>query len=133
MAEDGDLGGVLLAEVGTVGLDDVEEARDDGGNAVEVAGARGSVEARGDGAGVDKGGVAGRIHFGGGGREEERDAGVGELAAVLVEGAGVGGVVLVGTKLGWVDEDGGGDGVVLRERGRDQRQMPGVERAHGGD
>ena len=69
----------------------------------------------------------------GGGREEEVDAGGFELAAVLVEGAGVGGEVFVGAELGGVDEDGGGDDVALRAGGGDEREMAGVERAHGGD
>jgi len=133
LAEDGDLGGVLLAEVGAVGRDDVEEAGDDGGDAAEVAGARGSVEAGGDGAGVDEGRIAGRIHGCGGGSEEEVDAGGFQFGAVFVEGARVGGEVFGGTELGGVDEDGDGDGVVLGEGCRDEREMAGVERAHGGN
>ena len=61
--EDGDLLGVLLAEVGDVGRDDVEQLADDGADAVEVPGAAlGALEdgarpadadARGEAVGVD--------------------------------------------------------------------------------
>ena len=85
VAQDGDLSGVLLAEVGAVGRDDVEEAGDDGGDSAEVAGARGSVEACSDVAGVDEGGVAGRVHVGGGGAKRRSTPAEFEFAAVFVE------------------------------------------------
>src|ERR1017187_5372969 len=44
-AEDGDLGGIFLAEEGAVGLGGDEELGYDGGNAAEMAGAGGAVKA----------------------------------------------------------------------------------------
>jgi len=120
VAEDGDLSSVLLAEVGAVGRDDVEEAGDDGGDSAKVARARGAVEAESDVSRVDEGGVSGRVDIGGGGREEEMDACGFQLAAVFVEGARVGFVVFAGRELGGVDEDGCGDEVTFCAGGGDE-------------
>ena len=63
-ADDAELLGVLLAEVGAVGADDAEEAGDDGGDAAEVAGAGRAFEAFGEGAcHLDPVVEAGRVHF----------------------------------------------------------------------
>ena len=56
-AEDGDLRGVFLAEEGEVGFGGDEQFGDDGGDAAEVAGAGGSVEAAAEGFDVDEGGA----------------------------------------------------------------------------
>ncbi len=56
-AEDGDLGCVLLAEEGEIGLGGDEELGDDGGNAAKMAGARCAVEAIAEAGDLDKGAV----------------------------------------------------------------------------
>jgi hypothetical protein len=60
-AENGDLGGVFLAEEGAVGLGGDEELGDDGGNSAEVAGAGCAVEAVAQAFYVDDCGCACRI------------------------------------------------------------------------
>jgi hypothetical protein len=53
--------------------------------------------------------------------------------AVGLEGAGIAGVVLVGSELGGIDEDADGDVAAGGRGGADQGGVAGVERAHGGD
>jgi hypothetical protein len=132
-AEDGDLGGVFLAEEGAVGGEDVEELGDDGSDAAEVVRARGAVEAAADVRDVDEGLGAGRVHLVGGGGEEEIDAFVAQKLAVFGEGAGIAGEVFGRGELGGVDEDGGGDAVAAGTGGADEGEVAFVQRAHGGD
>ena len=87
--------GVLLAEVGDVGADDVEELGDDRGDAAEVPGAapRGvAVEHLGERAGdLDRGGEALRVDLLDGRRVDEVDAGLGgQLEVALPRRAGSG-------------------------------------------
>ena len=112
-SDDDKLLGVLLAEVGPIGLDDVEELGNDGGDADEVTGPRRAFVEVGDGAGVDPGVGAGAVHLVGGGGEDEADTCLFEHAEVAVAVAGVGCEVFVGAELGGVDKYGGGYGVVL--------------------
>ena len=109
-ADDGELLRVLLAEEQHVRLHHAEQLGDDDGDAVEVARARGALEALGErAADVDVGGEALRIHLVGRRREDDRDARLlqeaqvaGLVARVLVE-------VLAAAELRRVHEDGGGD------------------------
>ncbi len=132
-AENGDLGGVFLAEEGEIRLDDVEELGDDGGDAAEVRGAGAAVEAGADFGDVDPGaaGAVG-VHVGGGGGEEEVHAFGLEEPAVGFPGAGVFGQIFVRGELGGVDEEGDGDEIALCFGGADQGDVAGVEGAHGG-
>ncbi len=131
--QDGDLSGILLAEEGFVRGDDVEQLGYDGGDAAKVAGAGGAVEAILDFFDLNEGGGAVGIHLGGIRREEQIDVLGFEEAAVGLEGAGVFREVLVGGELGGVDEDGGGNRIAGGFRGADEREVPVVQRAHGGN
>ena len=133
LADDGELLGVLAPEVGAVGLHEVKQLGDDGGDAIEVAGPRGALEAFGDAADADAGGVALGVHDVDAGEEGERDAGRLEEREVLRLGPGVAGEVLVGPELRGVHEDRGDDGRAVGTRGLDERDVPSMERAHGGD
>ena len=74
-ADDGELLRVLLAEEQHVRLHHAEQLGDDDGDAVEVARARGALEALGErAADVDVGGEALRVHLVGRRREDDRDA-----------------------------------------------------------
>ena len=132
-SDDNQLLGVLLAEIGAVGLDDVEELGNNGGDADEVAGPRGAFVEIGDGAGVDPGVGAGAVHLLRGWGEDEADAGLVEHLEVTVEVTGVGCEVLVGAELGGVDENGGGYGVVLGGCTFDEGHVAAVEVAHSRD
>ena len=131
--DDDELLGVLLAEIGAIGLDDVKELGDDGGDADEVAGSRGPFVEVGDGAGIDSCVRTGVVHLLGGGSEDEADTGLFEHTQVTVEISGVGGEVLVGAELGGVDKDGGGYGIILDCGAFDEGHVAAVEEAHSGD
>lgn len=128
-ANDGELLVVLLAEDGEVGLQQAEEAGDDGGDAVEVPGAGGAAEARGEPLDVDGGGVARGVQ---GRRHEEQvhtrlfaEGGVAlGVSRVAVE-------VLARTELQRIDEN--ADHKLIAERAGEvhQRGVPGVQEAHG--
>lgn len=151
-ADDDGLLDVLLAEVGGVGLDGAEELHADGGDAAEEGGAAGALEDGADGADGDEAAVAGRllrgrhargVHLGGRGVEDGADAAevgpvagqfavqLGELAHVGVPGGRVGRQVLAGAELRRVDEEGDDDVVGAPGRGADQREVAGVQGAHG--
>jgi len=79
-AQDGKLRGILLAEVGTVGRDDMEELGDDGGHSAKVAGTARAVEAITDAGDFNECGCAGGRQRFSGGREEDVYTGRGEAA-----------------------------------------------------
>ena len=132
-SDDDQLLGILLAEVSAVGLDDVKELGHDGGDTYEVAGSRGAfVEVR-DRARIDFGVGVGTVHFVGRGGEYKADTRLFKHAEVTVEVSGVGGEVFVGAELSGVDEDGGGNGVVLGGGAFYEGHVAAVEVTHGGD
>ena len=126
--------GVLLAEVGDVGADDVEELGDDRGDAAEVAGAAAlgvAVEDRGEVAGdLDRGGGAVGVDLGDVGGEDEVDARLAGQAQVALLVARVAVEVLVRAELGRVDEEAHHDDVALGAGGAQQRDVALVEEAH---
>jgi len=133
LADDHDLLGVLLPEVGPLGADQVEEDRDDRGDAVEVSGPCGAFERPGDGSDRHGRVEAGRIDLVDLRREDEIDAFLStdrEIARLVPRiSLEVRGLV----ELARVDED-------RRDRRRavgagptNQRTMPIVEPAHRGD
>ena len=133
-AEDGDLGGVLLAEEGAVRLEDVEELGDDGADAAEVAGAGLAVEAVAQVAWIDESAQAARgVHLRGHRSEDQVYAFFFEEVEVGVERAGVAGEVFIGAELGGVDEDGGGYVGAGLAGGADEAEVALVESAHSGD
>ena len=132
-ADDAELLGVFFAEDGEVGEDGVEELGDDGADAVEMAGAGGAAEGAGEGGFGDGDAGALGIHVWDGGEENEIDAFKFAEGAVGVEGAGIGGEILVGAELGGVDEDGDDHDVGAILRDADEGEVAIVEVAHGGD
>src|SRR5439155_8221043 len=76
---------VLLAEIGPVGLQDAEQLYHHRGHAPEVAGPPRSLERRGDGAEVDDGLEAGRIHLLDRRREQKVAPGCLEQARVALD------------------------------------------------
>ncbi|KAI9163818.1 Glycerol-3-phosphate acyltransferase [Paramyrothecium foliicola] len=150
-ADDDGLLHVLLAEVDTLGLDNVEELHADGGDAAEEGGPARALEdlphrrhGHERALAVDLlAGEAGRVHLGGGRREDGGDAAqvlpvIGQLAVqpgqhgrVGVPGDGIGAEILAGAELGRVDVYAHDDVVVLAGGGPDQREVALVQRAHG--
>ena len=138
LSDDGYLRRILLAEVGTVGLNDVEELCHHGRDSDKVPWTRCSIEPRGYRTWIDGSlslqPVCARIHLVGRRGKEKRNAFALQLLAVVVEGARIPGQVLVRPELKRVDEDARRrDDAVLAPRLSDQRKMPGMERSHGGN
>ena len=105
LADDHDLLGVLLAEVGVLGADQVEQDRDDRRDAVEMARPGGALERLGDGPDRDDRVEAGRVDLRRVGREDDVDAlrlADGEVARLV---ARVLRVVVGDVELARVDED----------------------------
>ena len=132
-AEDGDLGGVFLAEVGAVGLGGDEELGDYGGYSAKVGGSGPAVEAVAEAFDFNKCGRAGGVAVFDCGGEDDVGAFGFSKDAVGIEGAGVAGEIFVGGELGRVDEDADGDLGAFCGGGADEGCMAGVKRAHGGD
>ncbi|KAI3477902.1 hypothetical protein L1887_60209 [Cichorium endivia] len=99
---------VLLSKVGAVGLDDVKELGDDGGDAAEEGGAAAAFHLMAEAFDLDKG------------------------ADLIGNDLGEAVRVLGGSKLGRIDKDGDDGIVVLTQTGPDELEMAVVERAHGG-
>lgn len=132
-AKDDGLLGVLLAEEGEVGLDDVEEFGDDGADRFEVSGAKRAAKGVGEGGGANGEEFGAGVHFGGGGAKEEVGAELAAEVLIGLTGARVIGEIFGGGELGGVHED-GDDGVVAGvAAGADECGVSLVERAHGGD
>ena len=130
LLDDRDLLGVLAAEVRDVGPDDREELQADGRDAAEVAGPCLALEPDRSALGLDPGREPGRIELLGRRREEEVDTrGLGR-ALVGGEVARVGGEVARVAELRRVDEEARDDDVALGARGREERAVAVVERAH---
>jgi|GEM_PF-5156961 len=130
-ADHGELLPVLFAEQRHVGQDLVEQLADHGGDAVEMAGARGAAEAVADARDRHVGGEALRIHRLDRRRPEERHAFrfqqrtvAFELARILVE-------ILVGAELERVHEDRDDDVIGPFAGLAHKCQMAFMECAHG--
>jgi hypothetical protein len=131
--EDRGLLRVLLAEVGPVRPDDVEELEADRRHSAEVPGTGAPFQLIREAFDLHPGPEALRIHLLGG-RDEQvvdprglRERGVGLFVArVALE-------VLPLPELGRVDEDRGDDDVVLPPGGLEERHVARVQRAHRGD
>jgi len=132
-ADDGELLGVFAAEVGDVGLDDVEKFADDGADPAKEAGAGSTAEMIAEFVGVDPGEVLLRVHFDGVGCENQIDAEFFAGGGIGIEGAGVAVAVFVGSELGGIDEDGDDGVVALGAAGADEGEVAIVEGTHGGD
>ena len=126
--DDRELLGVLAAEVGPVGLEDVEQLRHHGRDAAEVAGPALALEGRRPPRRrppqVSK--PAGYISAGAG-REQEVAAGLGQEPAVALEVARVAGEVLLGSELGGVHEELAATCGTRAARAAHERQVAGVQ------
>ena len=131
-AEDRDLGGIFLTEVGAVWLGGGKELGDDGGDAAEMSGAGFAVKAIAEAFHLDKGGGAGRIHLLGGGGEEGFSTFPGGELEIGGERAGIAGEVFFRAELPGIDEESDDDEIAGFGSGANERGMTGVERAHGG-
>ena len=132
LLDDRGLLGVLLAEVGAIRPDDVEELQADRGHAAEMPRPELAFQLAAELSDVDPGSVAVRVHLLGRGREEDVDAGLlGELRIALLV-ARIAVEVLAGRELGRVHEEARDDDVILCPRGLEQRKVASVEGAHCG-
>jgi hypothetical protein len=131
--DDGRLLRVLLAEVGAIGADDVEQLQADGRHAPEMAGPRRPLQRSAELLDLDPGLEAVRVELLGGGCEEQVDPVLGGDRRVPRLVPWIPREVLAGAELRRVDERGGDDDVVLLPGRRDQGQMAVVEPAHGRD
>ncbi len=129
-ADDGELLEILFAEQGDVRRDLVEQLGDDDGDAVEMSGPGGAVQASGHPRHADAGGVTLRVH-------RRRVRGPEQLhpfrlqhRSVRAFAPRVGGEILAGAELGGIDEDRGDDVIGASFALRDQRHVAGVQRAH---
>ena len=133
-ADEQQLLGVLLAEVGRVGAGEVHELGDDGEHAVEVAGPGLALEDVAERAGRDPDArVAVLVDDVGGRGEDEVDARGRADLQVGVEGARVAREVLAWAELQRVEEDRDDDVCGALASGADQGRVPVVQRAHGHD
>ncbi len=132
-ADDLELLVVFEAEVGAVGLGDVEELGDHGGDALEVAGARRAFELVGEAADDDHRVEAALVHLGHVGLEDGIDAILGGDSLVASGVAGVLLEVFDVVKLGRVDEQGHHGDIVFGFGSAQEGAVAFVERAHGGN
>jgi hypothetical protein len=73
-----------------------------------------------------------RVEIGLARRKQQVDAGGGELVAVILQGTRIEVEVVTGSELQTVDENAGDDGIAVRARLGHQRDVAGVQVAHGG-
>src|SRR5205085_3615666 len=121
---------VLLAEVGAIGTDEVEELETDRRHAAEMPGAILALENPAELFDVDPGLEAGRIELAGARREQDVDAGLGGERRVALLVPRIGGEVLSFAELRRVDEEAGDHEVVFVPRRAEEREVALVERAH---
>lgn len=131
--DDEGLLGIFLAEDGEVRADDVEELADDGGDTAKEDGAGDAAEGRHHVVEVKPGLVAGGIHHGVVGGEDDVATDVFKHVEVALHVAGVGGEVFVRGELGGVDVDAGHEGVGPLPGDAHEAEVAFVEVAHGGD
>ena len=124
---------VLLPEIGAIGAHDVEELQADGRDAAEMSWPRVALGACGETLDLDPRVEALGIHLDGRRHEEKVDAGRLGDGGVRLPVARVAVEVLPCAELGRVDEDRGNHQVVLAAGRIEERDVPGVERAHRGD
>ena len=130
--DDAELLGIFAAEVGPVGLHDVEQLADDGGDAAEVSGPRCPLQAISEVLYVHEGAEVVRIHRACFRYEDGIHAPFFEHGKVARQVAGVGSEVFVRPKLQGIDEYRGPAQVVLSAGGMYQRHVARVQVPHGG-
>ena len=124
---------VLFSEQRRLRLNDVEQLENDGRHAAEMAGAELAVELVLNGWWLDVVLLRLGVEIALGGCKKDVDAGRGELLAILLQGARIKVEVVTGSELQAVDENAGDDGVSVGARRGHQRDVAGVQVAHGRD
>ena len=133
LADDLELLVILLAEIGAVGADDVEQLGHDGGDAGKMAGSHFALELPAERDDVDRGLDPARIHVLDAGSEEDIDLALLQHGAVAGEVTRIFGEILVGAELQGIDEKRGHDHVVLRAGARDELHVTVMQVAHCGN
>ena len=123
---------ILLAEVSAGSANEVEEFKDDGEDAGEVAGSKFAFE-NGWIGGFDAVAVAVRVEIGGRGDEDVVGPECGEKAEIGVEGVWVAGKVARIIELGGIDEYGDDRGLIFGAGALDECGVSRVEGAHCGN
>jgi hypothetical protein len=121
---------VLLAEVGEVRADDVEENRQDGGDAAKVAGTRCAFELLGEAFDFDVGGKVFRVNFFGRRGEDVVHVVIGESHRVFRQIARVAREVFLRPELFGVDEDRDDHDIAHAPRLAHEAQVAFMQRAH---
>src|SRR5262249_29155123 len=134
-SDDGELLEVLLAEDRDIGLDDVEELRDDRAHALEVTRAELTIEDARESRHLDarRALCAVGIDLVDVGHEHQAAAGAGEHALILARSAWVLCPVLIRPELHRVDEDARDEAVAVAARRLDEAHVPSVKIPHGRD
>ena len=132
LLHNGELLGVLLAEVGVVGQHDVEELGEHRADAAEVGRARQAVHALGEQAHVDVGLMV-LVHLGRFGMEDQIGPHLLRERAVVLEVARVGVEVLVGRELNGIQKDRNDHLIVVLARLLDEARVSFVQVAHRGN
>ncbi len=123
---------VLLAEHRDVGLRLVEQLGDDRGDAGEMVWPEAILQTRRRRPGERHGGdETGGIHLLNRGREDEIRVDLRQPGAIGVEAARIAGEILMGTKLGGIDENRRDHPFGALTRRFDQREVAVMQRAHG--
>ncbi len=126
---------VLGTKDGDVRLHHIEQLGDDGGDAAEVSRSAGTAQDVRQNRDLDEGlaVAAVRIHFGFSRRKQTVIAGLGKHLGVALRCARIGVQILSGTELQGIDKDTGNDPIRPFQGITHQRQMAGVQVAHGRD
>jgi hypothetical protein len=131
-ANDGSLLGIFLPEVGLLRLHGVEELGDHGSHAAKVSGAHGTFQRSGQMFHLHPGLEAGRVHDLSGGQPHQVGASLLQQRQVAVNVARISSQIFVGAKLGGVNEDADCHAGAFLPGTLHQREMAGVQIAHGG-
>ncbi len=123
---------VFLAEVGAVGLHEIQELQDDRGHAAKVPRPRGALPPLGQRLDGHPGREPGRIHEGRRRREDELNAFGAEVREITGQVPRVALEVFVRSELRRVDEDADDHPLALVAGLTDESEVALVQRAHGG-
>ncbi len=130
LLDDSDLLGIFLPEIGTVGLNYVEQFGDDGSDAAKVPGSHRTFERFGDFFDGDVRLKVRRVHFGLGGSKDDVNVIRFEQYEVSLQVARVFREVAADGELGWINENTDCDAVIFGARAFDKREVPLVQCAH---
>ena len=132
-AQDEKLLEILFAEYGDLRPDDVEELGHYGTDTAKMPRPYGPAKLAGDCRRFDLDGLRLGVEFGIGGRKHHVGPGCGEFVEIGLQSTRIAGQIFVGAELQRVDENAHHYALAQLPRLFDQRDMPGVQVAHGGD